>query len=174
MQKKKKLRRSYACIMKFTMGGVDYAYHADLWSKCAKRKNGCWEWVGTKDKNGYGKTKANGKTIKPHRISYAIANGDFDQSFYVCHKCDNPSCINPDHLFLGTNSDNQKDCVRKGRKPNRDGENHPLAILSDSDVLQIRARYKRRVVTAIMLAKEYGVSRQQVLRIIHGHRWGHI
>lgn len=79
-----------------------------------KRKRGCWEWLGSKI-NGYGQFYYEGKNYRAHRLSYKIFIGPTPDDLFVCHKCDNPGCVNPKHLFLGTNSDNQKDCVAKGR-----------------------------------------------------------
>lgn len=78
-------------------------------------KNGCWEWQKYKNEWGYGRLRHNGKKVLAHRASYEVFKGDFDKNLLVCHSCDNPSCVNPDHLFLGTNKDNVDDCISKGR-----------------------------------------------------------
>lgn len=75
----------------------------------------CWLWLGTKGKSGYGAFWLNTKPVRAHRLSYVLKYGSFDQSLYVCHHCDNPSCVNPEHLFLGTNKDNMDDGYKKGR-----------------------------------------------------------
>lgn len=78
---------------------------------------GCWEWAGVLSSTGYGSFRP-AKSKRPygaHRISYFMANGSFDQKMFICHKCDNPKCVNPDHLFIGTASDNMQDCVNKNR-----------------------------------------------------------
>lgn len=80
-------------------------------------ETGCWEWQAYKDKGGYGHFLVNGYYTRAHRASYIIFNGDFDRSLDVCHKCDNPPCVNPDHLFLGTHKDNMHDAINKGRLP---------------------------------------------------------
>lgn len=78
--------------------------------------SGCWLWTGSFFANGYGRFKEIGVTgQKAHRRSYEIHKGKIPEGMYVCHSCDNPPCVNPDHLWLGTNSDNMKDMVRKGR-----------------------------------------------------------
>jgi hypothetical protein len=78
-------------------------------------QNGCWEWKNYCNKDGYGRVRYNGKKHLAHRVSYEIFKKPFNKSLLVCHTCDNPSCINPEHLFLGTHQDNVSDCKNKGR-----------------------------------------------------------
>jgi hypothetical protein len=86
----------------------------EMWAKKSK----CWEWYGVKDKRGYGQTGRNDKYIGAHRLSWTLYRGEIPKGMHVLHRCDNPPCVNPDHLFLGTNSENQLDSVSKGRHPN--------------------------------------------------------
>lgn len=78
-------------------------------------KTRCWNWTGYKTELGYGRLRLNNKKTLAHRASYEIFVGKIPDKKLVCHKCDNPSCLNPDHLFLGTNNDNVQDRVKKGR-----------------------------------------------------------
>lgn len=80
------------------------------------RLNGCWEWLGNKDKDGYGKVKRFGKTVRAHRLFYEEFIGELFALELVCHKCDNPSCVNPNHLFKGNQFDNEIDKDMKGRR----------------------------------------------------------
>lgn len=112
---------------------------------------GCWLWTGGLNKHGYASLMVNGKSIYAHRFSYSHHFGEIGE-FHVCHKCDTPSCVNPNHLFLGTNKDNSGDRDRKGRTLK--GQSHPKAKLSDLDVKNIlsdKRKYKE-------IAIHWGVS----------------
>ena len=85
-------------------------------SNLLEKTNTCWNWKSTISKRGYGKFFYKNKQMLAHRFSYMIFNGELKHGMYVCHKCDNTKCVNPEHLFLGTNSDNVRDCVKKNRK----------------------------------------------------------
>lgn len=88
---------------------------AAFWGKVVKTQGGCWEWTTPRDAQGYGHIQHNGKRYKAHRLSYLLNVGPFPAEQVICHRCDNPPCCNPEHLFAGTQSDNAQDMVRKGR-----------------------------------------------------------
>jgi len=86
-----------------------------FWTRTAHRENGCVEWTGARFATGYGVFRFRGKNARAHRVAWTLANGEIPQGIDVLHKCDNPCCVNPDHLFLGTDKDNHQDKARKGR-----------------------------------------------------------
>lgn len=79
--------------------------------------SGCWNWIAGRNERGYGRFRVGDRTLAAHRVAFAISRGADPGELFVCHSCDNPSCVNPDHLWLGTNADNLRDCVNKGRWP---------------------------------------------------------
>ena len=134
---------------------------------------GCWEWQATKNQDGYGRVKRMGKLESAHRVSYELYVGDIGNK-QVLHRCDNPSCINPAHLFLGTIQDNNKDKTNKGRaKANRmPGETHPSSKLSNEQVIQI---YEwGRTMPSKWVAEWCDVSVGLINDIRAGRRWRHL
>ena len=128
----------------------------------------CWEWVAGCTSTGYGQFLIQRKKYKPHRISYTLAFGGIPEGLFVLHHCDNPLCLNPSHLFLGTQKDNMNDKVSKGRQ-NR-GESHYACKLTDKQVSEIRKRYGRHGIggeSGVELAKEFGVGKQAISDIVH-------
>jgi len=132
----------------------------------------CDIFQGCKDKNGYGWQRALGER-KAHRVAYAKANGPIPRGMLVCHRCDNPRCVNPDHLFLGTNQDNVDDMMQKGRYRfvghSQKGEKNGNSRLTQEQVDDIRSRYKRGM--GPLLAKEFGVGIFMINRIIRKDAW---
>jgi len=109
-----------------------------FWSRVARgAPTDCWNWLFGKTTRGYGKSYFQGREQHSHRIAWIITNGEIPDGLFVCHKCDNPSCCNPSHLFLGTGKDNMQDCVSKGRRPS--GERHPLSKMNADTVRSLRA-----------------------------------
>lgn len=87
-----------------------------FWSKVDRRADGCWTWTSQRDASGYGLFWIGGRTRRAHRIAFLLGGGTLTEGFCVLHRCDNPPCVRPDHLFLGTQRDNLRDAVRKGRR----------------------------------------------------------
>lgn len=135
---------------------------------------GCWEWNKTKNNHGYGQLTVNKKTAFAHRLSYELFNGEIPNGSQVLHKCDNPSCINPAHLSIGTASDNMRDCYNRGRsklKPNSmPGTQNPSAKLNATDVLEIRKLLKNGH-RQHKIAKLFGISQSNVSDIKRGVIW---
>lgn len=137
--------------------------------------NGCTVWTGTKHTAGYGVIGTggrSGKTVLAHRLSYEITYGPIPPGLHVCHHCDNPPCVNPKHLFLGTDADNSDDKCNKGRMPI--GESRSYAKLTDESVRQIRARYAAGGISQRALGREYGISSGIVSEVISRKRWTHV
>jgi len=145
----------------------------------------CWPWTGYKNQCGYGVTYKRNKHVLAHRLAWEIVHGAIPNGMQVLHKCDNPRCCNPAHLFLGTHKDNMEDMTRKGRRvrgeqlrlsiknPPR-GERCARTKLTSAQVLEIRRRYRPRVVSVSMLAKEFGINRSAIWKIVRGQRWRHL
>ncbi|PCK27817.1 HNH endonuclease [Rhodococcus qingshengii] len=144
-----------------------------------KTERGCWEWNGSRNKGGYGQL-AQGKSrdgnsknsvpILASRAAYMAWIGPVPPGMAVCHRCDNPPCINPAHLFLGTLHENNADSAQKRRTAN--GERKSSHKLSDSQIDEIRARYAAGGISQSELGREYGVSQQLIGMIADGRRRG--
>ncbi len=131
--------------------------------------DGCWLWKGHTDKrNRYGTLKVNGRTVKAHRFAWELENGPIPAGLVVRHRCDNTLCVNPHHLELGTQLDNVRDSINRGRFHRARGERSGKATLTDAQALEIRSRHRRRRVTYAMLAAEYGVSYSTIQNICRG------
>ena len=128
--------------------------------------NGCWIWQRGKHSLGYGCMMFEGRICWTHRLAYTLFKGEIPERKCVCHHCDNPSCCNPDHLFLGTSRDNTKDRHAKGRDAY--GERNGNAKLTDKDVEEIRTKFDGVFGCIKRLAEEYGVSVYQINNILHG------
>lgn len=107
------------------------------------KETGCWLWKGYTDPKGYGIFSLRGKQYRAHRFNYERYNGKIDNQLYVCHHCDVRNCVNPSHLFLGTQDDNMKDMVKKGRSIHRHGEKAPCAVVSDAHAVLMLQMYQR-------------------------------
>ena len=140
------------------------------------KSDGCWIWTSACNRRGYGVTAIRRKYMGAHKKAWILTNGPVPAGLYVCHHCDNPPCVRPDHLFLGTNMDNVHDMIDKGRV--RNGEKHPQAKLTELDVMTIRAEYKPAhgdgMSLARKLAEKYGVTAIHIWGIAHRKTWKHI
>lgn len=147
-----------------------------FWSN-VDRSGKCWVWKRFTTEKGYGKVGFSNKVQRAHRVAWFIAKGKIPNGLLVLHKCDNPPCVRPSHLFLGTAIDNTRDAMRKGRLKykalHRIGAEHGMARLSEDDVLSIR-RLCKNGAEFKSLAKLYAVSATQIWRIAHRLSWRHI
>ncbi len=123
-------------------------------------KDECWEWCAARDEDGYGKIKIAGKNRRTHRISYQLHVGQIAPGSQVLHKCDNPPCVNPDHLFVGSNDDNMADKSIKMRVVR--GDMSPHAKLSAVTVSEMRQEYALGTVRQVDLAKKHGVDQTTI------------
>ena len=156
----------------------------NFWDKVIKTDK-CWKWKGKPGHHGYGRIRCLDKDYAAHRLSWEIHYGSIPEGFCVCHKCDNPPCTNPKHLFLGTHTDNQHDCYLKKRRaysekngkytrPDRTpvGEKHGRAKLKESDIKKIRSLKNKISQTAI--AHIFNTPQTNISLILNNKAWKHI
>lgn len=137
-------------------------------AKCRiNEMTGCWEWVGTLDKNSYGQCSRDNERIAS-RLAYKTYKGSIPKGYSVCHKCDVTFCVNPNHLFLGTQKDNMQDMYSKRR--NAKGESHGRSKLTEEQVLAIIHDTRKQTI----IAAEYGIARGQICSIKSGKKWKHV
>jgi hypothetical protein len=161
--------KQYPCMTCNELCYKKYA-HAFCSDKCrfmhyVKITSSCWFWIGTKNRRGYGKMCFQGNTTTPaHRVSYQLFKGKIEGNLLVCHTCDVPSCVNPDHLWLGTTQDNKKDQIIKGRIGKK---------LNEKDVLEIRKLYDNSI-GSNTIAKLFNVTCGTISSIVKRRVWKHI
>ena len=131
---------------------------------------GCWLWVSRTNEDGYGRTDWKGRSTFAHRVAWELKNGPIPDGLQVLHKCDNPPCCNPDHLFLGTNLDNVKDKISKGRMQRPFGDNAPNTKILSKDILQIVEMWNARNTTE-EIAQRFNVHRETIRAVLK--RVGH-
>ncbi|NOD65794.1 HNH endonuclease [Ruegeria sp. HKCCD6109] len=133
-------------------------------------QTGCWVWRRPRSKRGYGAISVNGKAQTAHRFAFEMYKRKLLDTELVCHTCDNPSCVNPEHLFAGTQRENMMDMRAKGRENPLLGTDHPHAKLNPQKVREIRSS----PLSAYRLAKIYHVSSVTVRRIQQRRLWKHV
>jgi hypothetical protein len=173
-----------------------------FWSRVDKKGlDDCWNWKGWRDKDGYGQIKIGRKGILAHRAAYQFFTGKIPDGLLICHKCDNPSCVNPNHLFLGTQKDNIQDAVKKGRMAANDkhysrlypeklargnrsgrrlhpesylGERNSRSKLAEEQVKEIRALYAMGDISIRKLATIYDMSKSSIWSVLVHKGWKHL
>lgn len=145
-----------------------------FWKKVEIKENKeCWNWLAKGNRQGYGEFWDNDtqSSVPSHRVAWIITNRKIPDGMLVCHRCDNTSCVNPNHLFLGTQSDNINDMYRKGRGVNNKGENSGVSKLTESDVLKIvdyRVNHKMKLRE---ISNNFQISISHVNNILIGKSW---
>lgn len=173
----------------------------NFWGMVKKKQNGCWIWIGPRRTDGYGYMRRNGTNQSSHRISYEFHFGEIPIGLLVCHHCDTPLCVNPKHLFLGTNKDNMQDASKKGRMASGDrhharlfperlargrshfSKTHPELVArgercSSSKLTVIDVKHMRllrgRGFTLKSLSIQFGVSIPCVYQVTNCKTWRHV
>ena len=148
--------------------------HSKFWARVDKSGD-CWLWTGTKTRGGYGMIRwrvgARTDSYRAHRYAYAEVYGAIPEGAEVCHHCDNPACVRPEHLFVGSRTDNVRDMLDKGRESR--GENRYNAKLTADDVIAIRSM-RERGIELKQIAAVYGVNKTTVFTICKRSTWKHI
>lgn len=147
-----------------------------FWQKVDKRgEDDCWNWLGSKHYIWkYGSFSIDGKYFQAHRYSWILHFGDIPKGLFVCHTCDNPPCVNPKHLFLGTPKDNVIDKMNKGRQPSTIGDLNSRSILNEQAVKVIRYMFANGKATQRKLAFVYGVHPTTIKAVIDKRNWSHV
>lgn len=152
-----------------------------FWSNVGRKdSDDCWPWTRSRNKDGYGRFRLNGKTEQAHRVVWTLSNGSIPELFeglptQILHSCDNPPCCNPRHLFPGNRLTNMADSAAKGRSAGftRKGELHPKVLIANFQAKEIKERHQKGE-TLNQIAEIYGISVSAVGRICSGKRWSHV
>ncbi len=152
-----------------------------------RKDGGCWNWAGSVTEKGYGRFSTPGQVLAAHRVAYEIYIRPIPDGLCVCHHCDNPACVNTDHLFLGTNGDNVQDSVLKMRRATGDknasrlypervprGEEHSYSKMTNEAVKQLRLRYATGGIPLRKLSTEYGIHINTARAIVNRKTWAHV
>lgn len=145
------------------------------WTEVVRRPElgPCWEWNGGKYESGYGQVSTpDGRSKVAHRMAYLAWVGPLEDGQYACHRCDNPPCMNPAHIFAGTHKENMEDCANKDR--NVHGEKTPWSKLTENDVRNIRTAYATGEFSQRELGEAYGVSQSNISFAVRGRTWARV
>lgn len=150
-----------------------------------EKTDGCWNWIGAIGSSGYGTFKMDGKSVSVHRFSFQMSAGAIPSGLQVCHHCDNRTCVNPAHLFLGSAKENRADAIQKNRIPTGAGHwtsKKPDMVargaaagsskLKDPDIQKIRLLSKAKSLTDI--AEQFGVTASTIGKVVNGRTWKHV
>ena len=137
-----------------------------------EQNSGCWIWISA-DTEGYGDFYFHPTFERAHRASWMLYRGEIPAGIFVLHKCDNPSCVNPNHLFLGTNDDNMKDMVRKGRQKSIRGSQHKNAKVTEDNVIEMR-KLSASGMSQYKIAEMFGIGKSMANYICNRTSWKHV
>lgn len=147
-----------------------------FFEKIAYGMSDCWYWIGCKDSSGYGRVLGTKENFA-HRLSWRLFHGEIPEEKKVLHKCDVRCCVNPEHLFIGTQKENMIDASLKGKLLNRTilfGEKNPMRKLSGEDVMKMRQIYSKGNTSYKRISKEFNISTMTAYRAINNQSWSHI
>ncbi len=163
-------------LAKLPPAGYDrLAIERRFWVKVDKRApDECWPWVAYCGRRGYGQFRIDYYLLQAHRVAWELVNRAIPEGMWVLHACDNPCCVNPAHLFLGTHADNMADMVRKGRGAGSEGEKNHSAKLAEEAVRAIRKEYADTPATLRELGRKYGVHSTTILMVVRRDTWKHV
>jgi hypothetical protein len=155
------------------MSFLTIEYEKKLFEERIKKTPSCWIWIGLLSPQGYGRIKIRQKQKVASRLSWEIHYGEIPKGMIICHKCDNPACVNPEHLFIGRHKDNTHDMIRKKRKHSNIGENNPMVILNEEKVKEIRKLHQSgKKIKEI--AEGYNLKYFTCLDVVNRRNWRHI
>jgi HNH endonuclease len=136
-------------------------------------KNKCWEWFGNRNPSGYGMIGYLATQVLAHRVSWEVHRGKIPKGLFVLHRCDNPPCVNPNHLFVGTCKDNAQDMILKGRKPDTSGSKNGMSKINEADALKIR-RLSAAGNNFTKIGRRFGLCTTSVSNIVKRKKWSHV
>ncbi len=145
----------------------------EFWLRVEQRNpDQCWLWSGSKTKDGYGQFGGRRRRVYAHRFSWELHNGPIPKGMNILHECDQTNCVNPNHLFLGTQADNVRDMIKKSRQAV--GEQLPQSILSESDVKEIRRLHATNRFSLSRLGKMFNTVHTNIWHIVNRRSWSHV
>lgn len=163
--------------IKLTLGEIEPTKERLLrYVKRGASSDDCWMWLGSLLPRGYARFSLHNEAVGAHRVSYRVHIGEVPAGMCICHRCDNPPCVNPAHLFLGTNKDNIQDALTKKRMRFIRGEAHPMSKLTCQSVKQIRSEYKpgMSIQECVTIGAKFGVGINGVMSVVRGRTWKHV
>ncbi len=169
-----RLGRKRCCVRPYTDEEFKELFHQSYNIVQRSYKTPCWEWKFYRLQSGYGQVRFHGKDFVSHKLSWIFHRWEVPKGMKVCHHCDNPPCVNPDHLFIGTNKDNIDDAKKKGRLVSSPGSLNGFALMDEEKVSSMRREWIPYKVPAWKLAKKYNLSLTQTERILRHEAWTHI